>query len=124
MNGNRYRDALLTIIAIELGWLALTHAGVPVSAQQTAATRVVITGVDLPRDQTLPVVMRGVDLANRDAFLPVAVLGQTSGPQDPRFEPLDVRTTAPVKIEADRPLRIQEPVTVRIPVTTSPRPGL
>ena len=88
MDGNRYRNAVLTIIAIELGWLALTHTGVPVSAQQPP-TRVVITGVDLEPTETLPVTVR-----------------------------------TPVKIEADRPLRIQEPLTVRIPVTTAPRPGL
>jgi hypothetical protein len=88
MTANRYRDALLTIIALELGWIALTHTGTPVSAQQ-AATRVVITGVDMRSTDTVPVAVQG-----------------------------------PVKIEADRPLRIQEPLTVRIPVTTSPVPGL
>ena len=50
------------------------------------------------------VVIAGVDMRPTDA-VPVAVQG-------------------PVKIEADRPLRIQEPLTVRIPVTTSPVPGL
>lgn len=88
MTANRYRDALLTIIALELGWIALTHTGTPVSAQQ-APTRVVITGVDMRPTDTVPVAVQ-----------------------------------SPVKIEADRPLRIQEPLTVRIPVTTSPRPGL
>jgi hypothetical protein len=88
MDANRYRNALLTIIALELGWIALTHTGVPVSAQQ-APTRVVIAGVDMRQADTVPVAVQG-----------------------------------PVKIEADRPLRIQEPLTVRIPVTTSPRPGL
>ena len=88
MDANRYRNALLTIIALELGWIALTHTGVPVSAQQ-APTRVVITGVDMRPTDSVPVAVQG-----------------------------------PVKIEADRPLRIQEPLTVRIPVTTSPVPGL
>ena len=114
MDGNRYRNALLTIIAVELGWIALTHTGVPVSAQ-AAATRVVITGVELPPNATLPVVMRGVDLADRDAFLPVAVLGQIPGA--PRFRPIDIRAAQPIPIETSRPIE------VRIPVTSSPRPG-
>ena len=84
MDGNRYRNALLTIIALELGWIALTHTGTPVSAQQ-APTRVVITGVDMRPADTVPVAVQGL-----------------------------------VKIEADRPLRIQEPLTVRIPVASSP----
>jgi hypothetical protein len=88
MTANRYRDAVLTIIALELGWIALTHTGTPVSAQQ-APTRVVIAGVDMRPTDAVPVAVQG-----------------------------------PVKIEADRPLRIQEPLTVRIPVTTSPVPGL
>ena len=57
MDGNRYRNAVLTIIAVELGWLALTHTGVPVSAQQ-APTRVVITGVDMRPTETLPVTVQ------------------------------------------------------------------
>ncbi len=90
MRSNRYLNVVLTVIAIELGWLAVSQMGVPISAQQ-AATRVVITGVDLDRN-AIPVVLRGAEI--------------------------------PIKIDSDRPIRIQEPVTVRIPVTTSPVPGL
>lgn len=90
MAANRYLNAVLTIIAVELGWLAISQLGVPVSAQQ-APTRVVIAGVDLNRDESLPVVLRRADV--------------------------------PIKIDTEQPLRIQEPVTVRIPVTSSPIPG-
>ena len=101
----RFLNVVLTIIAIELGWIAVMGTSVPVAAQQ-GATRVVITGVE------------------RDAFVPVAVLGQPAERLDRgRFEPIDIRPSSPLKIEADRPLRIQEPVTVRIPVTSSPVPG-
>ena len=115
MDGHRYRNALLTIIAVELGWIALTHTGVPVSAQ-AAATRVIITGVELPPNATVPVFMRGVDLADREAFLPVGVLGQIPA-AGPRFRPIDIRAAQPIPIETNRPIE------VRIPVTSSPRPG-
>jgi hypothetical protein len=86
MSANRYLNTVLTIIAIELGWLAISHLGAPVSAQQ-AATRVVITGVELNADESLPVVLRRADV--------------------------------PIRIDPSQPLRIQEPVVVRIPVTSS-----
>ena len=86
MRANRYLNVVLTVIAIELGWIALAHIGTPVSAQQTP-TPVVITGVQMPQPEMLPVVLRRVDV--------------------------------PIRIDAAQPLRIQEPVTVRIPVTSS-----
>lgn len=97
MKANRYLNAVLTIIAIELGWMALANVGVPLSAQQNAMP-VVITGVNIERNvdrnQALPVMLR------------------------------EITATTALKVDFDRPIRIQEPVTVRIPVTTSPRPGL
>jgi hypothetical protein len=87
MSANRYLNTVLTVIAIELGWLAFSHLGVPVSAQQ-APTRVVITGVELNPDESLPVVLR--------------------------------RAEVPIRIDSSQPIRLAEPVTVRIPVTSSP----
>ena len=112
---NRYLHAVLTIIAIELGWIAMNHSGVPVSAQQKAMP-VIVTGVELPRDYALPVALRNVDLRDRDAFVPVAVLGQAVSSES-RFRPIDIRAAQPVPIETHRPIE------VRIPVTSSPRPG-
>jgi hypothetical protein len=83
MTATRYLNAILTIIALELGWLALTHSAVPVSAQQ-AATPVVITGVNLRVDESLPVTLRG---------------------------PIDIRATTPVPIVASRPIEVFIPVT-------------
>ena len=83
MDGNRYRNALLTIIALELGWIALTHTGVPVSAQQ-APTRVVITGVDMQPTDALPVAVRG---------------------------PVKIEADRPISIKADQPLTVHIPVT-------------
>jgi hypothetical protein len=125
MTANRYLNAVLTLIAVELGVIALTHTAEPVSAQQPRPTPVVITGVEVPRNVMLPITVRSVELTDRSAYLPVAVLGQETLP-DTRFRPIDVRTTAPIKIEADRPLRVEAdpPLKVQIPVVTSPRPGL
>jgi hypothetical protein len=113
---NRYLQAVLTIIAVELGWIAVNHSGVPVSAQQKAMP-VIITGMELPRDYALPVALRNVSLRDRNEFVPVAVLGQTIGTDRVRFAPIDIRAAQPVPIEAHRPIE------VRIPVTSSPRPG-
>lgn len=87
MRANRYLNVVLTVIAIELGWIGLAHIGTPVAAQQTAMP-VIITGVQMPQADMLPVVLRRADV--------------------------------PIRIDASQPLRIQEPVTVRIPVTSSP----
>ena len=119
MRANGYLNVVLTVIAIELGWIGLTHVGAPVSAQQ-AAQPVVITGVQMPETEMLPVTVRGVDLRSRNQFLPVGLYGQVEEvPGADRFEPIDIRTPLPIKVDVDRPLRLVEPVTVRIPVTSS-----
>jgi hypothetical protein len=48
MKSDGYLKVVLTLIAVELGWIALTLTGEPVAAQagQAAPTRVVITGVE------------------------------------------------------------------------------
>src|SRR6185295_46258 len=79
MTANRYLNAVLTLIAVELGAIALTHTAVPVSAQQRP-TPVVITGVELPRNVMLPITVRSVELMDRNTYLPVAVLGQETLP--------------------------------------------
>jgi hypothetical protein len=95
MHANRYLNAVLTIIALELGWIALTH-GVPVAQAQATATPVVITGIDLGRES---------------AYLPVGVLGQvrTVPTEFARsFEPLDTN------IRNDRvPVSVPTPIDVR-----------
>ena len=80
---NRYLHAVLTIIAIELGWIAINHSGAQVSAQQ-AATPVIITGVELRSNQVLPVEVRGI---------------------------VDIRAAQPIPIEANRPIEVRIPVT-------------
>ena len=123
MTANRYLNAVLTLIAVELGFIALSHSGVPVSAQ-TQATRVVITGVELQRNAALPVNVRGVDLMDRKAFLPVAVYGQIDGSDATAFRPIETRATTPIKIEGAVRVEADPPLKVQIPVVTSPRPGI
>ena len=126
MTGSRYLNVVLTLIAVELGFIAIDHAGTAVSAQQRP-TQVVITGVELPRNVTLPMSVRNVELTDRNAYLPVAVLGQVDNPpENARVRPIDIRATAPIKVEVDRPIRVEAdpPLKVQIPVVTSPRPGL
>ena len=104
MRADRYLKIILTIIAIELGWIAFTQTGTPVSAQQSA-TPVVITGIDLERSAD---------------YLPVSVLGQprnVPGGLSGRFQPLDatvrneraiaVLTQAPVDVRTVNALRIE-----------------
>jgi len=126
MTANRYLNVVLTLIAVELGVIAFGHTGVPVSAQQRA-TPVVITGVEMQRNVTVPITVRGVELIDRKTYLPVGLYGQLESPPDTAaFRPVDIRAIGTVKIEADRPVRVEAdpPLKVQIPVVSSPRPGL
>lgn len=121
MTADRYLKAVLTLIAIELGWIALTLTGSPVSAQQ----------------QGTPVVITGIELQGRNDFLPVGVLGQvrtTSGTFAPIATsirndrtnavpvalplPVDVRTMNAIRIDSDRPIKVEN-----VGYTPAPRPG-
>jgi hypothetical protein len=124
MTTSRYLNAVLTLIAVELGFMALSHSGAPVSAQ-TQATRVIITGVDMQRNAMLPVSVRGVELLDRKAYLPVAVYGQVDAPPDTaNFRPVETRAIAPIRIEGSVRVEADPPLKVQIPVVTSPRPGI
>ena len=82
MPRDRYLKIILTVIAIELGWLSVKDVAVPVSAQQTQQNQ-------QQAGQLTPVVIRGIDLPCggntincRETSLPVSV----------------TRTTAPLRI--------------------------
>src|SRR4051812_15615073 len=131
---DRYLRIVLTIIAVELGWLGVkdvVRASVAAQAQP-AATRAVITGVDLPA---------------RTQFLPVAVAGGVRGVASPSgASPDAVRGESgdrPLRVEAgDRAVRVElggggkgrvigpscvgttAPLDVRGVVQTSTRPGI
>ncbi len=113
MTVDRYTKMLLTIIALELGWIALSGAGVQVSAQRNEATPVIIRGVEGP--------------PGKEVFLPVAVVGSTVLRVE-SARPLEVVASQPVKIEADQPIPVEtgnEPLLIRT-VSDPPafRPGV
>ena len=109
MSADRYLKVILTIIALELGWIALTLSAPPVSAQAQA--------------EPASVIISGIELRDRTDFLPVGVLGQ------PRavlaavaraFHPLDINLTN------DHPLRVTVPVPLlveNVGYKPAPRPG-
>lgn len=79
---DRFVKTILTIIALELFWIGIKDTATPVVAQ----------------GQLTPVIIRGVQLpAGSNDYLPVGVVGQ----------PLRVGVTGPVKVESDRPLRVE-----------------
>jgi hypothetical protein len=124
MSRDRYLTIVLTVIAVELGWLGVKDLAIPVSAQQNQPnqqpTSVVIRGVDLP--------CPGNAINCRETSLPVSI----------------TRTTAPVRVTVDAPLPVDARGTVRIrqdqaivvetgerplliqsvPPTSAPRPGI
>jgi len=129
MSRDRYLKIILTVIAIELGWLGVKDVAVPVSAQQSQSAPSAQSG------QPTPVVIRGIDLPCggntincRETSMPVSV----------------TRTTAPVRVTVDTPLPVDARGTVRIrqdqaiivetgerpliiqsvPPTSAPRPGI
>ena len=123
MAADRYLKAVLTIIAVELGWIALIQTATPVVAQQDA-TPVVITAVDLrERNQYLPVAVLGqvrdvpVQLAR--SFQPLAVEVRNSQPIRTSLPtPVDVRSVTAIRVDTDRPLRVEN-----VGYTPTQRPG-
>ena len=125
MSADRYLKVILTIIALELGWIALTISAPPVSAQAQA--------------EPTPVIISGIQLRDRADFLPVGVLGQPRAvpaalarafqPLDTTMRndqplrvtlpvPLDVRTVTPIRIDSDRPIKVEN-----VGYTPAQRPG-
>jgi hypothetical protein len=124
MQADRYVKIVLTVIAIELGWLALADVAQPVSAQaQSAPTRVVIAGIELGNNRLtyLPVGIAGVISHNQvpqPATLRIDTTQQPLRVDVP--SPIDVRTVGGVQIEpGDRPIK-----TEAMPFVPQPRPGL
>jgi hypothetical protein len=130
MSPDRYLKIILTVIAIELGWLGVKDVAVSVSAQQNPQN-----APSAQSGQPTPVVIRGIDLPCggntincRETSMPVSV----------------TRTTAPVRVTVDTPLPVDARGTVRIrqdqaiivetgerpliiqsvPPTSAPRPGI
>jgi hypothetical protein len=112
-----YLKVILTVIALELGWIACSSATAPVSAQ--------------PQVQPQPVIITGINLPANRAFLPVGLVGAYRQiPQELQRQiervvvnvdtqrPLRVETVGPVKVEADRPLLVES-----VKYTPGQKPG-
>ena len=93
MTPNRYLHVVLTLIAIELLWIALNGLPARASAAAIEPTPVVITDVRLG--------------AAGEHIMPVAVTGTVI---------IEART--PLKVAADEPLNVRA-----VPYTPSERPG-
>jgi len=115
MTADRYTKLVLTIIALELGWIAIGNVGVAVSAQRN--------------DQPTPVVIRGVEGApGKEIVIPVTLAGPTGTVRIAQDRPLEVVSALPLKVEADRPIPVEtsgEPLLIRT-VSDPPafRPGV
>jgi len=121
---DRYLKVVLTVIALELGWLGVNQMMPRVEAQQNAATPVVIRGIDLrdaPAYTALPIAIVG---AYRQ--IPIELQRQLERPQVTIANAVDVRAVAPVKIEADRPIKIAADNVLRVQnvgYTPAQKPG-
>ncbi len=130
MQADRYLKAILTIIALELGWLAMTQGAQPVAAQRQ------------PEPQR--VTIAGIQIEDQRAFLPVGVVGQyrsipagvnlttpyTTVGQGPSQLRVNIDTTqAPLRVDLPVPIVVNvEPGnmpirTQEMPFTPQPRPG-
>jgi hypothetical protein len=129
MPRDRYLKIILTVIAIELGWLGVKDLAVPVSAQPAQQNQ------QAQNQQVMPVVIRGIDL-------PCA--GNTINCRETSVPVSVTRTTAPMRITVDAPLPVDARGTVRIrqdqaivvetgdrplliqsvPPSAAPRPGI
>jgi hypothetical protein len=117
MRSDFYFKMILTVIAIELGWLGAKELATPVTAQQ-AATPVVITGIQVNQNDGthLPVVVLGSERQVPPALTPTVqpLVTRLTMPA----QPLKVEIDRPVKVEADKPLRVDQ-----IRYTPGDRPG-
>jgi hypothetical protein len=121
MPADRYLKLILTVIAIELGWLAIQGSAVPVAAQRGAVGQaVIIKGIDLMPRETLP-----VSVINTNGSLPVTLTGNNSVVPIMSGRPLQIEQ--PLIVQAERPLPVetgQRPLSVQVVQgAPSTRPG-
>jgi magnesium-transporting ATPase (P-type) len=124
MPADRYLKAVLTVIALELGWLAINGASVPLSAQRGPAPQpVVIRGIDLAGanvPNTLPVTLTG-----NNALVPVTLTSSNTVVRVMTDRPLQIEQ--PLIVHNDRPLVVEtgsRPLLIQsTPATSSARPG-
>ena len=124
MSADRYLKVILTVIALELGWIALTTTAVPVSAQrgqQAAPTPVVIRGIDLPCTGPASYVNCS------EVFLPVAITQANPSLRVTADPPLQVDARGLIRIRAEQPIVVEtreKPLLIQsVPAGTAARPG-
>jgi hypothetical protein len=119
---DRYLRVVLTVIALELGWIAIKDAApVHVSAQQNQPpTPVVLRGVELP--------CQGGAVNCREETLPVAIVRATNPLRVTSDTPLQVDARGIVRVRADQPMIVEtrdRPLLIQsVPATSAPRPGI
>jgi hypothetical protein len=112
---DRYLKIVLTVIALELGWIAVKDmAAVPVSAQNQNAP--------------MPVMIRGIDLLqDKDGPLPISLDRESTPVRVISARPLQVENLRPLTIQANQPILVetaQKPLLIQsVPAGTAPRPG-
>jgi len=116
MAADRYIKIVLTVIALELGWIAVKDVAVPVSAQQV-------------EPKPMPVIIRGVDITRgKPSSLPVTLVGSTSIVRVAWDRPMQVEVPQPLRIQPDRPIVVEtaeRPLLVQsVPGVPAQRPGL
>jgi hypothetical protein len=116
---DRYLRIVLTVIALELGWMALKDAAVQVSAQNQF-TPVVIRAIDLQ--------CPGNDVNCRETSLPVNIMRANNPLRVTADTPLQVDARGIVRIRADQPMLVEtgdRPLLIQsVPATSAPRPGI
>ena len=94
MSADRFTKVLLTVIALELGWIAVNDVSLRVSAQQAEPMAVVIRGIQLD--------------APADGSLPVTLVRSTSAVRVAADRPIPIEAPRPIVIETgERPLLVQ-----------------
>jgi hypothetical protein len=116
MSGDRYLKIVLTVIALELGWLGIRDTA-PVSAQQN--------------NGPMPVVVTGFKYNNQEYMtLPVVVVGGLRGLPGlravPGLETLSIRVAEPILFDPRHPITVQtgtKPLMVDAIVKSGQKPG-
>jgi hypothetical protein len=122
MSRDRYLKIILTIIALELGWIAIKDAApVQVLAQQNQPlTPVVIRGIDLP--------CQGGPSTCRDETLPVSIMRASNPLRVTADQPLQVDARGIIRVRADQPMIVEtreRPLLIQsVPATSAPKPGI
>jgi hypothetical protein len=112
---DRYVKIVLTVIAVELGWLAINQHAAPVAAQaQAAPTPVIIRGVDM--------MYRG---NGRDA-LPINLVASRATVLVDAQRPLPIEAPRPIRVEASGTVSISSDQVIKVEnvgYTPARRPG-